>query len=173
MKDTTQVTSPELPQSQLETRKRGKFTLLLLLILGTLILGGSIALLLHFSHFLGRILPMFRQSSTGQLPTPIPNPCQIYTPGQDVPCVIVITFDYQKVKKQTPELTEEFVKQLLDESGYNISIKQIIVKEGNPIQAIINTEFQHEEEIAGLLKQKFSEYIVIQNKIKFSQPPTE
>ncbi|MEK9143564.1 MAG: hypothetical protein AAB481_02975 [Patescibacteria group bacterium] len=101
--------------------------------------------------------------------TVTPDPCRTFLNMDSVPCQIVIVFDYQKTKKATQELTKAFIKKLLSGVGYDLIVKQIIASGTAPIQVIISTPYQEEDQIGRLLIQKYPEYIVSQNRIKLSR----
>lgn len=112
----------------------------------------------------------FQSRSTGQQSiTVTPDPCRAFISADTVSCQIVIVFDYQKTKKETPELTKAFIEKLLSGLGYDLIVKQVIISGNSPIQVIISTPYQKEEQMVRLLKQKYSEYIVSLNRIKLSR----
>ena len=95
-----------------------------------------------------------------------PNPCHTSVSIDSAPCQIVVIFDYQKTKKETPELTRAFIEKLLSGLGSDILVKQIIISGVEPIHAIITTPYQQEEQIGKLIMQIYPEYIVSQNRVK-------
>ncbi len=101
-----------------------------------------------------------------QLIASTPNPCRTSVGVDSAPCQIVVIFDYQKTKKETPELTKAFIEKLLSELSNDLSVKQIIISGNAPIHVIIGTPYEEEERIGKLIMQTYPEYVVFQNRVK-------
>lgn len=154
------IVPPQDPQ-----RKHG-----ITIFIGTAIVAVGIIFLL-LSFYKRRLSPEVFQSRVvePQSITVTPDPCRAFIDVDTVSCQIVLAFDHQKTKKETPELTKAFIEKLLSGLGYDLIVKQIIISGNSPIQVIISTPYQKEEQVVRLLKQKYSEYIVSQNRIKLSR----